>query len=439
MSQPWIVRYRPQTTREIAGNKPALEKIRLWLDSWSKEKPSKAAVLLYGLAGVGKTTVAEAVARERGWDLVEINASDKRRGDILSKVAGLASTQGSLFAKGRLILLDEVDGINLREDHGAVEALNRMIKETHYPVVLTANDPWDQKIRSLRETCQLIELKRIGLRDGLPFIKKILDKENVRADEDAMRLLLEKNNGDLRSILNDLQILSSRGENITSKDVYWLSGRDRTENIFNVLRIVFNAKTVAYAKRALGMSDIEPDMLFQWIIENTPYQIVNPKELCTAMDALAIADLFYARARRTQDWHLVSYAYDLMTGGVAISKKTPVTGWVPMKFPQRIMAMSRSRGVRELRKNIGLKIGSKCHVSSRRAVQQYLPVLGLMFEKSPEEFARSAEWLGARAELEEYFSVGQVGTIESKKKPTPRKPPTKSRGKIRAKASGSLE
>src|SRR5947209_19489590 len=72
MSQPWTVRYRPQTTREIAGNKPALEKIRLWLDSWSKSKPSKAAVLLYGPAGVGKTTVAEAIARERGWDLVRL-------------------------------------------------------------------------------------------------------------------------------------------------------------------------------------------------------------------------------------------------------------------------------------------------------------------------------------------------------------------------------
>src|SRR5438309_11975073 len=117
------------------------------------------------------------------------------------------------------------------------------------------------------------------------------------------------------------------------------------------------------------------------------------------MDALAIADLFYARTRRTLDWHLISYAYDLMTAGVATSKKTPVTGWVPMKFPQRIMAMSRSRGVRELRKNIGLKIGCKCHRPSRRAVQQYLPVLGHMFEKGPEEFARSPEWLGARAGL----------------------------------------
>src|SRR2546426_9127924 len=106
MSQPWTVRYRPRTTREIAGNKPALEKIRQWLDSWSEGKPSKAAVLLYGPAGVGKTTIAEAVARERNWDLAERNASGKRSRGFLSRISGLASTQALLFNHRRLILLD---------------------------------------------------------------------------------------------------------------------------------------------------------------------------------------------------------------------------------------------------------------------------------------------------------------------------------------------
>src|SRR6476661_2598300 len=157
MSQPWTVRYRPQTTREIACNKVALEKIRQWLDSWAKGKPSKGAVLLYGPAGVGKTTVAEAVARERDWDLVEINASDKRSGEILSRIAGLASTQASLFSKG------------------------------------------------------------------------ILSKEGVYADEEALRSIMERDRGDMRSAITDLQILTGPKKTLTVEDTAMLSNRDRTE------------------------------------------------------------------------------------------------------------------------------------------------------------------------------------------------------------------
>ena len=354
---------------------------------------------------MGKTVVSEAVARERGWDLVEINASDKRSGEVLSRIAGMASTQSTLGGKGRLILLDEIDGINLREDQGAVTAILQVIKESQFPIVLTANDPWDPKIRPLREACLLIELKGLGVRDGLPLLKNVLAKEGVKAEEEALKFLLEKNNGDIRSTLNDLQVLSGQRKTVGMNEVKWLSWRDRTESIFEVLRLVFNSTTVAAARRATSLSDVDHEMLFQWIFENAPYQIPDPQELSEAIWALAEADLFYARIRRTQDWHLLSYALDLMTAGVAMAKRTPTGGFVPMKFPQRIMSMSRTRGTRELRRGVGAAIGSRCHLSSRRAVQLYLPLVQLVYEHDKEKYGEIADWLESRERLNELLSA----------------------------------
>src|SRR6059036_3681909 len=404
MSELWTVKHRPKTTVDIAGNKAAIEKLIEWLESWSKKRPSKAAVLLYGPPGVGKTVVSEAVARERGWDLVEINASDQRTGDMLSKTAGLASTQATLGSRGRLVLLDEVDGINLRQDHGAVTTILGVIKESKFPIVLTANDPWDPKIRPLREACLQIELKRLGLREGLPLLKSILSKEGVKTTDDALRFIIDKDRGDIRSILNDIQLLSGRNRTLTMDDVNLLSGRDRTESVFEVLRVIFNSRTVAAARRALSISDLDQEMLFQWIFENAPYQIPKPDELERAISALADADMYFARIRRTQSWHLLSYALDLMTAGVAVAKQTPTSGWVPMKFPQRISSMSRTRMSRDLRKKAAASIGVKSHVSVRRAQQLYFPLLRFIYEHNPNEYERIAVSLDAKEELDDLLS-----------------------------------
>ena len=110
----WTERYRPETERQLEGNESNRKIIRNWLEQWQNGRPKKPGLLLVGPPGVGKTTIARAVANDMGWDVIELNASDARNAVAIRKAATNASTHRSLFMdensnKRTLILLDEVD------------------------------------------------------------------------------------------------------------------------------------------------------------------------------------------------------------------------------------------------------------------------------------------------------------------------------------------
>ena len=434
MNPPWTVKYRPKRLAEIAGNKTAIQQILDWLDTWANGPPKKRALLLHGPPGTGKTVSVEAVANERRLDLVEINASDKRNRDALERTVGLATRQSDLFGRARLILIDEVDGINLAEDRGAVDTIVRLVQETQSPVVLTANDPWDPKIGPIRNATTMVEYKRLGLRDTIPYLKKICQTEGVEVDEQALRLIVDRNQGDMRSILNDLQALASGRKRLTYDEASWLGFRDRRATIFDALRTVFSSPTCLQARRATDMAGMDLDMFFEWVYENAPRQLSDPRDLSHAMNALAQADLYRARINRNQAWELLPYLIEMETAGVAMSKEFTKPAWVPMKFPERIQLLSRTRKTRSLEAEIGKSIGRRCHISSRRAVSHYLPYVRYILEKNRNAGEKLVEWLGPSEEGMEYLGVKPISaekpammekTARRIAKPRPKKPARK--------------
>ena len=404
MTVPWVTKHRPKHLKEIVGNEESRQTFMKWLESWERAGKSKKGALLYGPAGTGKTVTAESAARDLGYDLIEVNASDKRTEDALEKVAGLAARQGELFGKKRIILLDEIDGINLGEDRGAVSAVGSIIEDTSSPIVLTANDPWDPKIRPLRNACVLIEFKRLSARDCLPFLKRIATTEKLDVDEKTLKFIIERNDGDMRSTVNDLEALSIGKKVLTYDDASSLGWRDRKENVFHALGMIFNAKTASYARKAVDAADIDYEMLFEWIYENLPHQLRDSEDLANAMDALAKADIYFTRIRRTQEWKLLPFAFDMMTAGVAVSRERTKPAWVPMKFPQRLGYMSRTRKNRATRNTIGGLIGRRCHLSTRRSVREELPYIQFIFQKNPTVAAKMATYFGFDEDMINYLA-----------------------------------
>ena len=380
MTELWVEKYRPKRVVEVVGNRESVEAFVKWMKQWELGRPpEKRAVLLYGPAGVGKTSLVLAYGKEHGYDVVEVNASDWRDEARVKAVVGESSLQATLEGSTRkIILVDEVDGIAGREDAGGIAALSRIINETRVPLVLVANNPWDPKLAPIREKCLMLEFRRLKKAEVVKRLKEIAEMEGIKVSDVVLEKLAERSEGDLRSAINDFQAITGGREMVDERALEALGSRNRVREIFDALRMIFNAKSVRAARAALEGLEVDLDLVYTWILDNAPEQIPDPEDLAEAFEALARADLILARVNRKQEWKLMRYAIPVMTGGVALARKHKPSGFVKFTFPPRIRFLQATSTERELRRSIAQKIATKLHLSTTKALSQMLPYISFI-------------------------------------------------------------
>ncbi|SLM39214.1 sister chromatid cohesion factor [Lasallia pustulata] len=256
----WTEKYRAKRFTDLVGDERTHRSVLRWLKRWDpivfpgvrrpkpkasnsdsidEEQPHRKILMLTGPPGLGKTTLAHVCARQAGYEVLEINASDERSGDVVrgriresvctENVKGVnAKTAGGTVRKaGRpvCVVVDEVDGVVSSSsgvgEGGFIKALIDLVvldqKNSNIlgastgntstskrskrgdkfrllrPMILICNDVYHPALRPLRSStfAEIIHIRKPPLDKVVARMKMVFDKESIANDGDGVRRLCE--------------------------------------------------------------------------------------------------------------------------------------------------------------------------------------------------------------------------------------------------------
>ena len=255
---------------------------KLYMMGDKKEKTldylkAKYPVVFHGAPSTGKTAMAIEIAKEQGWKLIRINASDSRTKETLEQYYRLMRTKSAVRKFGKkkigklLFLLDEVDSFY------DWKFLQVMLMNTQHPVILTANDLWKipqwvfknpKTKRTIVRTMKFYEptqdrvvaiLKAKGLKGNFSGITK-----DVRVSELIVEFgssaKIEKNQFDqIKFMINNPEIIPEMAKNKSA----WKFFEEWNAWLLHNLPIFLRGYPLFEALELLSMADIykKPELL----------------------------------------------------------------------------------------------------------------------------------------------------------------------------------
>ncbi len=366
MAAPWTKRYAPKKLSEVVGQLTSLRELVSFVNTFPRQK----AALVFGPTGVGKTAAIHALANDLSYEIIELNASDKRSKNSIEETLLPASQQASLFGSKKLIVIDEADSLSGTQDRGGAPAIAEVIKQTKFPIVLTANDLSSGKLKSLLKVCKIIQFNPLDTKVMLQRLKSICENERISYEDSALEKLASLARGDMRAAINDLEMIGESGK-IGSKTLK-LWGRLQDDTIHNSLRLIFKSCDSDAAFNSVDNITEDYDTLKLWIDENLSKEY-SGKSLSRAYECLSCADIFGERIHRWQHWRFLVYIRSLLVSGVQHSKEK--ASLLANKYVQPSLLLKLwMRNARD--KKLAAEAEQLCgemHASTRRLKQSFFP------------------------------------------------------------------
>jgi len=219
-------KYRPKKLDNFIGNKAVIQSFTKWLLSWEPTNKKSKCALVSGLCGTGKTLLVELICNKYNYNIINLSIDEERNKEFInSTIKPLLKTTKTFSGQENILVVSDIDCGN---DYGFMSCLTECIKESNIPIICICDNRYDQSIKPILNYCFDIKLSKPTYDDIYVLVYKVVTEEKIKISLSSVKKLIESSNGDIRFILNTLQLGNKKGDtskNIQSLNIFETTGK----------------------------------------------------------------------------------------------------------------------------------------------------------------------------------------------------------------------
>lgn len=213
MNKPLALKLAPTKLDEIIGQKHLIGEDKILTNLVKNKK--LFSMILYGKPGIGKTSIANAIANELRLKHRFLNATINTKKDI-----DIVIEEAKMYG-GIILIMDEIHRLHKDKQDILLPQLESGLITL---IGMTTSNPYHAINPAIRSRCQLFELHSLETEDIIEGLKRAIkhpDLEGINIDNKSIELIAKLSGNDLRYAYNLLEIAyySTDDKNITEEKI----------------------------------------------------------------------------------------------------------------------------------------------------------------------------------------------------------------------------